>query len=645
MKRERSSALWRLSLFAVALCAVTFLSSAQFAPEPAHAQLPFMGGRPKVPEQTIVSRFEDPAFPAVDPNIPTLTSAGLSASEKPLSAQRRYSAQQLQGIVDGFVQIGPRPTVPARVMMAVSDESEVRSLGDGTIYVTTGYMDKLIELSRAEPDKATNTVLFAMAHEYSHILMRHPQQRSQNLATMQSIQTAFNIVGTAYMFARASQISQGASQNVQQRQAYQALGVMVGASLIGSMVEGEAKRLVFPGFAKNTERDADMMAVDLMQRLGARSNRDIDAITGVDQLSVFFEGNKSVIDKAANLARDAAKTTQSTAASLAVMAPQMMLAKGSTDIGNELKTVAVLSAADFVLGKLDERRRLTDVHLYDSFQRRTELVRAYTAKFYAASAPVEGAPATPPRQTAAGQVDFTRIEQEVVASQAEAAAREALARGLVPDARAAIDTALKSPIATSPEVQRTAAYVCEAENRSAPAITHYRAAIAGGLGDKATYDALIQAHLRLNQRTQALRVIDEAGTALGDPPAFFITKITIFREDQNQVELDKVLTECRALSASRLTLVQQCEAAAAPPAPPEAGQTTTASAAGTSQAPAGAQSLSQSQPPNAAAVAVQQSITKAGQSIMGALRRGTKKGEDAPPAPAPTAPAPPAAPK
>lgn len=604
------------------------------ATRPAEAQLSLPRfGKIKLPDAKIITRFDDAQYPAVDPSIPTLSPASLSPSEKPMPAERRLAAEGFQGLLNKIVAAGPRPDVAAKVMMYDDPVSNAQAFGDGSILISTGLVEYLSDVAETDQAAAESMLAYSLSHEYAHVLMRHPQERSKNVASLENIQKAFNLAGTLYLVGRTATIDQRAAVNVQQRQAYQALGVMMGASLVGGFLEGEVKRAVLPGFSRETERDADMLAVDLMQRLRSSSNAPLDPIVGVDQLKSVGDTNKTIITKAATLIRDAGNTTKTAAANLATLAPALMLQKGSTDIGNELKAMAVTTAAGFVFQKLEERRRLTDVHLHDSAERRGDLVRRYSAQFYPVAetaAPVAQAPYS-------GQVDWGRVTRDLEGQRAKQNAEEALVRGDVPAARTAIDVALRSPIGQSPDVQRIAGAVADAEGKTEVAIGHYRKVIDAGGTDRATYDALIQSHLRINQRTQALAAIDRAGVASGDPMSYLPLKITIHREDGNKAEMDKALAECRA-AVQRVMLVQECgEAAMSPEERVAAAQT----AAGANAAAPGAASAA----PSEAAAAVAEGITKVGEKMgegltkmFGGRRNQAGTAPEATPAPAaPTA--------
>lgn len=528
-----------------------------------------LSSKAKLPEKTILSRFDDPGFPVADPNAEATSSLGLFGGRGPLRATWPTVTSSLQQVADEIAARGPRPDVKAKVVIAESDLEEARSYfagpkgTQGEIALTTALINRLYNDAERDPKVAMDYLGFILSHEYSHLILKHPQQLTTSRKTYRQVGEVIQLAGMAYLVGRSLNADPKASYAAQQRETQKSLGIVLGAAFLGEVVATESTRLLFPSFSKGVERDADMLAVDLMIKNG------VDPRAGAGALKSFADDNKTGVQRSNTLADQAGKAVGSALAQIAVAAPLLMLDKKSTDIGDEIKTLIAINAAAFALKKLEEHKRLQDVHLHDSAEQRTVLIVSYIDRFH--PQPAEGAAGTTPRLT---QVDWKKAKGEIVGYKARREAQDALSRGDVPGARKAIDTALASPIGPSAEVQETAAGVASAENKYDAAIKHLRAVLATGYAAPHIYRGIANNQRQKKDNVGALKTLAEAGTKTGQPQLFILDKLEIHRtmDDQKAVEAD--LLECQGYKDSGLS--EQCERLAHPPKPKDETATQTA---------------------------------------------------------------------
>lgn len=530
-------------------------------------------GKPKLPEKTILSRFDDPAFPVADPNAAATSSLGLFGGRGPLRVTWPAATSSLQRVADEIAARGPRPDIKAKVVIAESDLEEARSYfsgpkgTQGEIALTTALVARLIKDAENDPKLAMDYLGFILTHEYSHLILKHPQQLTTSRKTYRQVGEAIQLAGMAYVVGRKLNMDPKASYAAQQRETQKSVGIMLGAAFLGEVVATESNRMLFPSFSKSVERDADMLAVDLMV------TNSIDPRVGAGALKSFADDNKVGVQRANSLAAQAGKAAQSAMVQVAVAAPLLMLDKKSTDVGEELKTLLTLNAAAFALQKLDEHKRLQGVHLHDSADQRMLLVVSYIDRFHAGDPRAAGAAG--PRLT---QVDWKKLSGEIAGRKAYVAAKDALSRGDIPAARKGIDAALGSPIGPSPEVQEVAAGVATAENRPEAAIKHLRAVLASGYAAPHIFRGIANNQRQKKDNAGALKTLAEAAAKTGAPQLFVLDKIEIHKtlDDQKAVEAD--LIECRGYQDGGLS--EQCERLAHPPPPPPPRDTTAQTAGG-----------------------------------------------------------------
>lgn len=540
---------------------------------------------PKLPDACVLVRFKDPAFPTIDPNAPSAPvglygAGGLFNGSGPVEAKWATTIQQFQAVADEIADYGPRPTVRAEVRLNQLELVESHAVFEGppghggVIVLSTRLVQSLRDLSEhtasdgsGKSDEIAQQYLkFILAHEYAHLVLNHPQQLAKSENLYQELGQALQMAGVIYAVANGVSTSKNANYLKQQAAAKQSMGVLLGASFAGEIVATEGTRFIFPIFNRSVERDADMLAVDILRRTA-----NADPITGVEGLRVFYHENEENIRRNAEMSANAKRTAGLAAATVLAAAPTLLQGDSNSAL-KQLKTGAVLIAADYAARKLEEHRMMVDAHLHDSPDARDALVNAYADAFYGDEGPVTkpvanfgdllppptvASPSTSAKRPKIDDVNFRKIGAEVDAYEATERAKAALAKGDVAEARKAVDEALRSPIKNDAQVQLIAGGVANAENKPDEALGHFRAAVAAGDNAPDLWNEIIQTQRSKGDLAGALKAIDEAGTRTHLPQAFIVLKMDIHGEQRDDKAVAADLAACNAFKDSGLTL--RCE--------------------------------------------------------------------------------------
>ena len=577
-------------------------------PEDKKAKLRFPGfapSPPQVPDLQVFLRFQDPAYPKVDPDTPIIAPAGLFsalANGGPVKVNWSMTNGVQHAILDNLIAAGPRPSQRAKVFILSSNIANAFTNGD-EIYMTSGLWDYLFALAEKDPEEGQQMLLFILAHEYGHVLMRHSQALSKSEQSYRTLGSLISTAGMVYMIAKGVSQDKTATYAEKQADMRKAEGAMIGAQLAGLILETEARHALYPAFRKETERDADMLAVDLANSFTQRTKKATDITMATRSLEYVREINKTQLARQAELVKASKTQVATSATAIGVLLPVALTSKDSEAALKEIGWLAALSFGGYLAQKYDERRRLEGVALYDAVDQRQRLMKAYFERYPNVTLPEVVQPPPPPvpvetakplpskTAKASGKAsgkakpgvakptepklpplpkgdpkkifDFTAYQDEWKGDRAREAAVDKLAHGDVAGARIEIDKALASPIKGSPEVQDVAGRVASAENKPDLAIAHFLKVLAYRPMDSDLYLTIAERYLSKPDKVGALKTLDEGIKATGLPGRFLPMKITIYQHDDEKELVAKTLAECVALGDPVLSRL--CNEKAAPP--------------------------------------------------------------------------------
>ncbi len=513
--------------------------------------IPGLNRKPKLPELRVIKRFADPAYPAHDPNyVAKSMPTALFGGAGPLQAKWRDSVGSIQATMDRIVAAGPRPQQRVTVIISSSHLSNAAALDSGYIIVTSTLLDHIETLSMNNNEVANDYLVFILAHEYAHVLMKHQQQNEKARANYENLGNAVRLAGTVYVISKAAKADKAPSRAAHDKEMFEALGVLIATECASDLLQSETGRAFLPGFAKETERDADMLAADLSRRVGR------NPVLGAGSLAATQADNKRRIQQSSKAMRDAQKLAGDTAKAIAPLLPLAAATGDLDEIKNALMWLVALNALNLTMTWLDDRAQLNNIGLHDDPADRLALVKEYVSVFPKETDITEQAPL---------KTDFKKMGLELKAKRATDDARRSLEVGDVEGARDSINQALASPIGKSGEVQEVAAAVAMAERKYDVAITALREVIKT-YPNEDIYLRLAKAYRLKQDKAGALKALSEGATKTGNPGPFLVMKLEIHREANDEPQVQKALAECKALNQPRFTRV--CEEVAKPPPPP-----------------------------------------------------------------------------
>ncbi|MBW8814754.1 MAG: M48 family metalloprotease [Caulobacterales bacterium] len=511
----------------------------------------------KLPDACVLARFQDPAFPAGDAASPGQPIAALLGGAGPVPAAWPAAQPALQELANQIALAGPRPDMRARVVIVADRMEDARAFfqgpagADGVIVLTTGLLERLY--GQAGAGVATQEALrFILAHQYAHLVLKQPQQLPKATSTYDQMAQALQLASLGISVVQ----NFGGDAGGDGAKARSSASVILAAGFVSDLEAAEPSRFRFPTLGGGADREADLLAADILVRKGA------DPGVGVQVLKAAWDANRAHQQASAARRDQAAKAQALAAQDLASLRTSLLQVKNAPFLMQKAQMMAAGYVAHLAMNKLEERREMVSVHLHEDAEARIDAVEAYLGAFYPDRAAAVA-------QTDAGrkplpEFDFVRLRPEVEGHQAAERAEDALARGDVVGARAEIDPSLKSPVGTSPDVLQIASAVAIAEGRPEIAIRQLKTVLASGFKGPLVYQKLAVAWRMAGDDNSALVALSDGATAVGDVKPFIADRISIFKARGDFEGVAAVLHDCAALNDMALTMACQRAAAADP---------------------------------------------------------------------------------
>jgi hypothetical protein len=523
-----------------------------------------------LPETCVLSLFKDPAFPISNPNSPATSLDKLFDGRNLMRGNYPTQEGIARAALNFLAKTGPRPAVRAQVVMAHATQGIAQA-----VFASPGERDPAVVISdklfsdlttESDLESSKQYVLFIAAHEYAHLLLKHPPEIEKNDSSYDDIRKFFQGAALAYAIYNGVKMGPNATSLEQQLAAKQSAAMFLGASLIGDMAASESRRMMLPKFSKDREREADLLAVDLLAYTTA------DIFVGVEGLKKIRGANQQNLKALREQAMAAKKAQAEARIQLAAMSPLLLLQKDQDKAIKQIKAIGITIATDAVLSYFDERKQLADVSLHDDAAKREGRVKLYMQAHYpwrkdqrAVSADLVGGAAPQQASVAVPDFGFTAMAAERSLMDAVRAAETALNAGKVAEARKAIDQALNSPIGKSAKVQDVAGMVSATEDKPDQAIKHYRAVLATGHHNDRIYRNIASAQQQKGDIPGALKTLADGAEKIGSIRPFIVARIALQVEAGDTAGAEASLQECVATKDPMLITV--CTQTAHPETP------------------------------------------------------------------------------
>jgi len=351
------------------------------------------GGRPNLPETTLLASYEDyqasgeivldatvPGFvPGAD--YEPLTPEVLARMDATTRGYPRVTAV-IDRILDDILAASPRPELRPEVALRSAPSANASAPRADLIILTTGMFSALMcaeDLERTgdclimPDDRRIDALAFVIAHEYAHGLLGHPHQFSQR---QEELRIADDL---ATLLAGAATLQQVAgSYGVDMGEDYQSLTEGLGVALVASpVIEGELYRGAFAPYARQAESDADFLATDILMQ-----TNKYDPFVGSEALRDLFPRYNSVVTERLETALEAsADRAQAYSGVMLASVPDAVLSNNSQALGSSFRQVLITEGIQLGLHLYGLFSQTDDVHLHFAGEARADAVSEYGALF------------------------------------------------------------------------------------------------------------------------------------------------------------------------------------------------------------------------------------------------------------------------
>jgi beta-barrel assembly-enhancing protease len=211
---------------------------------------------------------------------------------------------EMRGILERFAKAWPYAPLERtpKILFRASDAYEAQALPDNTIIISMG----LIEAADSDSE-----VLFAVAHEYSHLLLGH----FTKAGTLEGTKGAIKAVSQVYEAGSFVSSMRGSGPTGALSGAQAGIDrAHKKATVLSEALRFAVDDIFAPAWNRDQENEADALAIDLL----IRSNMTIDSYANVfARLQKAFATEKASRDKRAELAESVQKSFTESVKSLA----------------------------------------------------------------------------------------------------------------------------------------------------------------------------------------------------------------------------------------------------------------------------------------------------------------------------------------
>lgn len=153
------------------------------------------------------------------------------------------------GVLNKLKAVSTVEQVPGQVIVVANDQMDAGSTADGNIYISGGYVREL---------KNEDQLAALLAHELSHVLLRHHDSNALSRVQKQVASLASAGMGIRNILEKASSGAAGNILSPEQKKILQKMELMISVTDIA----------LSPAWGRRQEAEADRLGMDLMVRAG-----------------------------------------------------------------------------------------------------------------------------------------------------------------------------------------------------------------------------------------------------------------------------------------------------------------------------------------------------------------------------------------
>lgn len=417
----------------------------------------------------------------------------------------------LQGIVERLGKGWPGELPPLQVKVTDSYSFGPSADPYGNLYVPLGMLESV---------ESEDEIAAMLAHEMSHVLLRHHDRRQ---AFNEQRELLTNIATTAVFATMVadSRLDRSASTLKMVSRNPQATQKAIGDTMLYTSLANTFSDNVWnTAWGRAQEDQADLLGTDLLikARYAPRG-----ASHSLQRLSDFQGKQEPILAGFIQARRDAMQ------ASL-----QRLDLNGFTQEINAFVNQGLMTTVSAV------GQHLTRSHM--SAQRRDDDLRQYLQREYDAE-----------RYHRVNKRNWHNVRNNpsvkasLEAYKSAYGANEALSQKNLKDARTLAERALKSPVANQPGIRRSLYNVHMATGDSRQALAQLNAIKDWSLAGPEVYEQLVHYHLNDGNAGAALATIEQAERHLGSQEQFIVEKMLAHKLKQDETELRALGEKCKQM--------------------------------------------------------------------------------------------------
>lgn len=510
---------------------------------------------PKIPEARVMTTY---TVPTIDENGEALAAGSGVGRQFSIDDLARLDAttrnypstvRDLERILSEIRRRSPDLSVNPKIKISNIPKASAYAINQDLIVVSVGLLQALAGEAPhgqildededlkfdLDPEEQTNALAYILAHEYAHLLYRHPQvyakkQKDTKIFT-DMVAAGFAAVQIANQVNATVDV--GLSDEIQE--ANEAL--MIGA-VASPWVEAELYRFAYAPFTKESEQLADYMAIDLLSDV-KNTDTVFQARKGAQPLrGLYKDYDDSLEGKVKALGKEASKSMEAASERILSAAPATLFNGGN--MGGLVKDNLKLAFLDFGLKQLMGRLNKQKVHLYHRSSKRVDAIDEYYSIFYKEAE--ETADAGLMASFASLMDNFSRENTPTAAADQ---AMSFLLQGDLKGAKEALESVISGNKYSNTDFISASGHVAYAEGKFEEAVGHYSRAISNADVAMDVYSKLAHSYAFQDMEGPALQTLDKGMEVFGKD-AFIIEKIQMLLRFDKPDEALALNGQCQA---------------------------------------------------------------------------------------------------
>jgi len=382
------------------------------------------------------------------------------------------------------------------------------------------YGNLFVPLGMLEGVESEDEIAAMLAHEMSHVLLRHHDRR---LAFDQQRELLTNIATTAVIAATVAdtRLQRGASQWTLISKDPQATQKVIGDTVLYTALANTFSDNVWnTAWGRAQEDQADLLGTDLLVKANYAPR---GASHSLQRLEDFQGKQKPVLGSFLQARKGAMQD------SLKRLDLNSFTQEIDTFLNQGLATTVTAVGEHLTRSHMSAQRRDTDLRQY--------LQREYDEQRYGRV----------DKRSWRKVRDNPTVKASLEAYRNAYGANEALGQKNLKDARALAQRALRSPVANQPGIRRSLFNVHMVAGERKQALAQLKAIGDWSLAGPGVYEQLINQHLGSGNADAALAAIEQAERHLGSEELFIVEKMLANKLKRNESEFRVLGEKCKEM--------------------------------------------------------------------------------------------------